>query len=299
MKSKKAFTLIELLVVIAIIALLLSIIIPALKKVKKQASAVVCLSNMRSMSACWHAYAMDNDEKLVNGHVPRQTTFTSDGKSQHFWVEAPQDKNGVYTGDKALSGTKLTVDEEQNGIRRGLLFAYVDSVDAYHCPADNSDKLFADKITWPNGSWWNSYSITALMNGESSKETALLYDPKSTNWDKKAVLKLTEITAPGNKVVFLENGDWRGWLMGSWMMRPGSSPSWIDPFAIWHGDQSPLGFADGHAENHKWVDWTTSQNALFTPGNPQPSGVEYPTPQANETGDDLAFMSRSYVPGVN
>ncbi|MBL7215545.1 MAG: prepilin-type N-terminal cleavage/methylation domain-containing protein, partial [Phycisphaerae bacterium] len=63
MKSKKAFTLIELLVVIAIIGLLMAIIIPALRKVKKQAASIVCLANMRGLAACWYAYTMDNDER--------------------------------------------------------------------------------------------------------------------------------------------------------------------------------------------------------------------------------------------
>ncbi|MBL7216007.1 MAG: hypothetical protein ISS71_10050 [Phycisphaerae bacterium] len=192
--------------------------------------------------------------------------------------------------------------EEWNGIERGLLFPYVGNVDAYHCPGDNSDKLYAEKIIWPNGSWWNSYSTTAMMNGEESKETALIYNPGATpgDWDENAALKITEITSPGKKVVFLENGDWRGWLMGSWLMRydeTSVSCSWVDPFAIWHGDQSPLGFADGHGEMHQWVDWTTNQNALFTPGNPNPPMAEYPIALPGESGDDLALMRRSYIPG--
>lgn len=292
MKSKKAFTLIELLVVIAIIALLLSIILPALKKVKKQAAAIVCLANMRSMSACWHAYAMDNDEKMVNGHVPRQTTFPAPyNYGSHFWVEAPQDDNGVYTGDKALTGTQLPIKEEQNGIRKGLLFPYVDAVDAYHCPAERTRATYATTASAEFGSFWNSYSITALMNGESSKETTLIYTPGATSgWNDKAVLKVTEIVSPGDKVVFLENADPRGWLMGSWMMNYGTPPSWIDPFAIWHGDQSPLGFADGHAENHKWLDQSTIEMAKTGTFNPalDPTGVH----------QDMIYMGMRYVPAI-
>jgi prepilin-type processing-associated H-X9-DG protein len=38
-------------------------------------------------------------------------------------------------------------------------------------------------------------------------------------------------------------------------------PGWIDPFAIFHGNVSTIGFADGHAELHKWVEATTIKAA--------------------------------------
>lgn len=58
---KKAFTLIELLVVIAIIALLLSILMPSLQKVKAQAKATVCLSNLRQWALILNMYTSDNN----------------------------------------------------------------------------------------------------------------------------------------------------------------------------------------------------------------------------------------------
>lgn len=63
--SRKGFTLIELLVVIAIIALLLSILTPALRKAKQSAHAVSCRSNLKQMGIGFHTYYMENNNKSL------------------------------------------------------------------------------------------------------------------------------------------------------------------------------------------------------------------------------------------
>ena len=59
----KGFTLIELLVVISIIALLLSILMPSLSKVKEQARTVVCATRVRQLCFGFIQYANENDGK--------------------------------------------------------------------------------------------------------------------------------------------------------------------------------------------------------------------------------------------
>ncbi|GAG14416.1 unnamed protein product, partial [marine sediment metagenome] len=65
--EQRGFTLIELLVVIAIIALLMAILMPALQRVRKQAKAVICQSNLKQWGTIFAMYTEDN-----NGFFPRR-----------------------------------------------------------------------------------------------------------------------------------------------------------------------------------------------------------------------------------
>ena len=68
MYRKKAFTLIELLVVISVIALLLSILMPALTNIKRQAQAVICRSNLKQWGYVFTLYAYDNNDSFPQGY---------------------------------------------------------------------------------------------------------------------------------------------------------------------------------------------------------------------------------------
>lgn len=80
--KKRAFTLIELLVVIAIIALLVSLLMPALSKARAQAKKTLCLVNMRSWGLVWKLYTQDNEGKF-NHQVP--------GTKLGHWIIASMD----------------------------------------------------------------------------------------------------------------------------------------------------------------------------------------------------------------
>ena len=61
---RTGFTLIELLVVIAIIALLMAILMPSLQRVRNQAKAIACRSNLKQWGLVWAMYTEDNNGKF-------------------------------------------------------------------------------------------------------------------------------------------------------------------------------------------------------------------------------------------
>lgn len=63
-KRRSGFTLIELLVVIAVIAVLLAILLPALRKVKMLSKRISCQSNLKQIAMAWNMYLDDYDGRF-------------------------------------------------------------------------------------------------------------------------------------------------------------------------------------------------------------------------------------------
>jgi len=239
--ARRGLTLVELLVVIGAISLLAALSFPALLRVRNQAQGTVCLQNIKTLSLAWILYKDENDDRLVGGQV---------GKSRHDWVQRP-------------SGAGTILERQREGIRQGALYhAAGSNVDLYRCPADQRRQISAQFA-------FCSYSIAGGANGEGWQNT---YVPAE---------KYSDIAQPATKYIFVEEADPRGWNRGSWLLNP-LGKTWVDPLAIWHsGARSTLGYADGHAEIHRWINDSTiamSHKQEFV----------YPVPSSE--GEDLRFM---------
>jgi len=276
MHKRRAFTLIELLVVIAIIALLMAVLLPALRYAKQQATGTVCLGNERSLILAWHTFPQDNDDNLVGGNP-----FPGTENYEISWVQAPQNEAGetmLGAGSQPTATGKLAYEYEVMGLERGQLWPYLKMPKVYHCPGDQR-KLQA------NNSAYRSYSVLWTMNGSygRSYETNPDYDTG------EVAHKYNQIKNASSKLVFVEDEDNRGWNMGSWVMRP-VGYRWTDSLGLWHVDSGTLAFADGHAEKRKWRDKRTIE--YFR--NPYDYSFEHSTP--DNPNQDLIFVQKAYLP---
>ena len=109
MVKRKGFTLIELLVVIAIIALLMSILMPALSRVRQQARKVACQASLHQWGLYWKMYCDDNNGNWLSG---------AGGGSGVWWTQPMQDMFNI--GVKLRCCPQATKAIGSQGIHAGI-----------------------------------------------------------------------------------------------------------------------------------------------------------------------------------
>jgi len=127
-----------------------------------------------------------------------------------------------------------------------MLYPYCSNLQLYKCPTGIRGEM-------------RTYSIVCSLNTN-----------KGSDWKGKVLTNRTEITRPGERLVFVDEGRITNFAFSIYYR----APSWRDLPPLRHGSGTNFSFADGHTEYFKWRDPLTvkfgnGENVEASqPGNP-------------------------------
>ncbi len=234
MDNRKGFTLVELLVVIAIIALLMSILMPALNRARELGRRTVCLGNLNQLALACIMYTDSNGGNLVRG-IGGDDRW---GKQPITGEDIILEKSWVGDVDPGIS---KRIQEAR--VRDGALWEYCKNEKTYRCPAGKVNHML-------------TYAIVDSMNGQPQTNTKAEQVWCSNRGD---------ISKPNERLVFVDVGEalWEGGIIHSyhvsytnpeWIISPSAPPVGLPP--IRHRDGATVSFADAHSLYWKWNEET-------------------------------------------
>ena len=213
MDKRRGFTLVELLVVIAVIAILMAILMPALRLAREQGKRAVCLNNLKQLTLAWLVYTHENEDCMVNGEAGGSRP------GEEAWI-------GKCWHDDYRNGTLLPKAVQITAIMEGALWPYCSNIKLYRCPTGYRGEMV-------------TYAAMDSVNGRARA---------NTKNDGVWVNNTMQLDQPQQRAVFIDEG----WVSPDSYAVHYNQETWYDDPMIRHGNGTSLSFADGHSAYWKW-----------------------------------------------